>query len=100
MKKAKKEIATKRIDILFKNAVSNARTDSDLAEKQAMSAKKISMKYKIKMPYEIRSCFCKKCKKFIVPGINSKVRVGRSNVKSIRITCNFCTHTYRKIIKN
>ena len=100
MKKAKKEIATKRIHILFNNAVSNARTDAVLAEKQAKCAKKISMKYKIKMPYEIRSCFCKKCKKFIVPGINAKVRVGRSNVKSIRITCNFCTHTYRKIIKD
>ena len=100
MKKAKKEIATKRIHILFNNAVSNARTDAVLAEKQAKSAKKISMKYKIKMPYEIRSCFCKKCKKFIVPGINAKVRVGRSNVKSIRITCNFSTHTYRKIIKD
>ena len=98
MKKAKKELATTRLHILFKNAVSNARTDVDLAEKQAIAAKKISMKYKIRMPYEIRSCFCKKCKKFIVPGINSKVRVGRSNVKSIRITCNFCTHTYRKII--
>ncbi|MDC0193564.1 RNase P subunit [Candidatus Nitrosopelagicus sp.] len=100
MKKAKKEIATKRMHMLFKNAISNARTDANLAERQAITAKKISMKYKIRMPYEIRSCFCKKCKKFIVPGINSKIRVGRSNVKSIRITCNFCTHTYRKIIKN
>jgi len=100
VKKAKREIATKRMQVLFDNAVSNARLDPDLAEKQAIAAKKISMKYKIKMPYEIRSCFCKKCKKFVVPGINSKVRVGRSNVKSIRITCNFCTHTYRKIIGN
>jgi len=100
MKNSKKEIATLRMHVLFKNAVSNARKDADLAEKQAIIAKKISMKYKIRMPYEIRSCFCKKCKKFIVPGVNSKVRVGRSNVKSIRITCNFCAHTYRKIIKN
>ncbi len=98
MNNSKKEIATKRIEILFANAVSNARLEPDLAERQALLAKKISMKYKIKMPYEIRSCFCKKCKKFIVPGINSKVRIGRSNVKSIRVTCNFCTHTYRKII--
>ena len=98
MKSSKKEIATKRMQILFENAVANSRLEPDLAEKQAMLAKKISMKYKIRMPYEIRSCFCKKCKKFIVPGINSKVRVGRTNVKSIRITCNFCTNTYRKII--
>ena len=98
MKNSKKEIAIKRMQILFNNAISNARLDPDLAEKQALLAKKIGMKYRIRMPYELSSIFCKKCKKFIVPGINSKIRIGRSNVKSIRITCNYCTHTYRKII--
>ena len=98
MNNSKKEIATKRMQILFNNAISNARLDPDLAEKQALLAKKIGMKYRIRMSYEISSSFCKKCKKFIVPGINSKIRIGRSNVKSIRITCNYCTHTYRKII--
>ena len=78
----------------------NAKNNLELAERQAEIAKKISMKFKIKMPIEIRSSFCKKCKKFIVPNISSRVRVGQSNVKSISITCNFCTHTYRNIIKN
>ena len=48
MKNSKKEIATLRMNILFKNAISNARKDADLAEKQAIIAKKISMKYKIR----------------------------------------------------
>ena len=100
MKSSKKEIATKRMQILFENAVANSRLEPDLAEKQAMLAKKISMKYKIRMPYEIRSCFCKKCKKFIVPNVSSRVRLGQGNEKSISITCNFCNHVYRKIIKN
>ncbi|MBT7359134.1 MAG: RNase P subunit, partial [Thaumarchaeota archaeon] len=43
------------------------------------------------------SSFCKKCKKFIPPGIASKIRLG-SKPKSIRITCSYCNHTYRKII--
>ena len=98
MKNSKKEIATQRILILFDNAVSNARSNPKLAERQAHIAKKIAMRFKIKMPWQIRSSFCKKCKKFIVPNISSRVRIGRSNVKSIRITCKFCSHTYRKII--
>ena len=98
MKNSKKEIATKRMQILFNNAISNARLDPVLAEKQALLAKKIGMKYRIRMPYELSSIFCKKCKKFIVPSISSRVRIGRSSVKSIRITCNFCNHTYRKLI--
>ena len=98
MKNSKKEIATQRILILFDNAVSNARNNPRLAERQAQIARKISMRFKIKMPWQIRTSFCKKCKKFIVPGVTSKVRVGRSNVKSVRITCGFCNQTYRKLI--
>ena len=98
MKNSKKEMATQRILSLFNSAVSNVRNDPKLAEKQAHAARKISMKFKIKMPWSIQSSFCKKCKKFIVPSVTSKVRIGRSNVKSIRITCVFCNHTYRKLI--
>ena len=98
MKNSKKEIARQRILILFDNAISNSRNNPNLAQRQAHIARKISMRFKIKMPWQIRSSFCKKCKKFIVPNISSRVRIGRSNVKSIRITCKFCSHTYRKII--
>jgi ribonuclease P protein subunit RPR2 len=98
MKSNLKEIALERINILLKHAVSNAKTNPKLAQRQASIAKKISTKYRIKMPYEFRIMFCKKCKCFIAPGINSKIRVGRSSIKSVRITCNLCCHTYRKII--
>ena len=80
MKNSKKEIATQRIMILFDNAVSNARSNPKLAERQAQIARKISMRFKINMPWQIRTSFCKKCKKFIVPTISSKVRVGRTSV--------------------
>ena len=97
MKNSKKQIATQRIQILFHNALSNAKNNPKLAERQAEIAKKISMKFKIKMPFELNSSFCKKCKKFIAPGIASKIRLN-SKPKSIRITCSYCNHTYRKII--
>jgi ribonuclease P protein subunit RPR2 len=97
MKTSKKQIAIKRMEILFNNALSNAKNNPGLAQKQAEIAKKISLKFKIKMPFEIGSSFCKKCKKFIPPGIASKIRLG-SKPKSIRITCSYCNHTYRKII--
>ena len=97
MKNSKKEIAMKRMEILFNNALSNAKNNPGLAQRQAEIAKKISLKFKIKMPFEISSSFCKNCKKFIAPGITSKIRLG-SKPKSIRITCSYCNHTYRKII--
>jgi ribonuclease P protein subunit RPR2 len=98
MKPVVKQIALERMQILIDNAMSNARTNPKLAQRQALLARKISMRLKVKMPYALRMVFCKKCKSFIAPGINSKIRIGRSSIKSIRITCNFCGHTYRKII--
>ncbi len=97
MKNSKKQIATRRIEILFNNALSNAKNNPGLAQRQAEIAKKISLKFKIKMPFEVSSSFCKNCKKFIAPGIASKIRLA-SKPKSIRITCTYCNHTYRKII--
>lgn len=87
-----------RMEILIQNAVSNAKKHPDLAQRQANLAKKLSTKHRIRMPYQIRMNFCKKCKKFIVPDVSARIRIGRSSVKSIRITCGFCNHTYRKII--
>ena len=98
MKPATKAIALERIQILIKNAISNSRTDEKLAQRQAYLAKKLSTRYRIAMPYELRIAFCKKCKNFIAPGINSRIRLGRTSLKSIRITCNFCGHTYRKVL--
>ena len=87
-----------RMQILIDNAITNARTDPELSQRQASIARRISTKYKIRMPYHLRIVFCKKCKSFIAPGINSRIRLGRTSVKSIRISCNLCGHTYRKII--
>ncbi len=98
MKQTKKTIALERMYILINNAISNARSNPDLSQRQASLARRISTHYRIRMPYELRINFCKRCKNFIVPGINSRIRLGRTHLKSIRITCNFCENTYRKVI--
>jgi len=94
-----RQIALERMQILIENAIANARENPTLAQRQASLAKKLSTKYRIRMPYSIRINFCKKCKRFIAPGVKARIRIGRSSVKSIRITCGFCNHTYRKIIQ-
>src|SRR3990167_2746007 len=98
MKLDLREIAKERMQILIKEAISNARKNPTLAQRQAFLAKKISTKHRIQMPYEIKMNFCKKCKNFIAPGINSRIRIGRTSLKSIRVTCRFCGHIYSKVI--
>ena len=60
---------------------------------------KLPPKIVYRIPYEMKISFCKKCKNFIAPGINSRIRIGRTSLKSIRITCLLCGHTYRKVIE-
>ena len=93
-----RKIAIERMEILIENAISNSRENPKLAQRQALLARRISTRKKIRMPFHLRMVFCKKCKSFIVPGLNSRIRLGSSSVKSIRISCNLCGHTYRKII--
>ena len=98
MKPAARQIAIERMQILIENAITNVKTNPELSQRQAFLARRISTRHKIRMPYHLRMVFCKKCKSFIPPGINSRIRLGRTAVKSIRISCNLCGHTYRKII--
>lgn len=99
MKSRVREIAIERMQILIDSAISNVKSNPELSQRQAFLARRISTRHKIRMPYPLRMVFCKKCKSFITPGLNSRIRMGRSSVKSIRISCNLCGHTYRKIIQ-
>jgi ribonuclease P protein subunit RPR2 len=97
-KQQTRELARERIEILV--AVALKEQDSALARRQANLAKKIAMRHRVRMPYGIRQLYCKKCKAFIVPGREARVRVGRSaGTKAVRITCTLCGHTYHKILK-
>jgi ribonuclease P protein subunit RPR2 len=91
-----KEVARERIDILVRSALKEK--DEALAAKQADQAKKIAMRFRVRLPYEARQLYCKKCKAFIVPGRSSRVRVGRAKTSTARITCLRCGHVYRKIL--
>ena len=95
-----KAIATERIHILISNALSEVKGGRDkIADHHAYLAKKIAMRLQLRMPYEIRQLYCKSCKRFMTPGKNARVRIGRSTIKSIRITCLNCGHTYHKVIE-
>lgn len=92
-KQQAKEVARERIELLVAGAL--AEGDPALAGRQAMLAKKIAMRHRVRLPYGIRQLFCKKCKSFIVPGRTSRVRITGN---AVRITCLKCGHTYRKMV--
>jgi ribonuclease P protein subunit RPR2 len=50
-------------------------------------ARKIGMRYNVRVPPEFKRRFCKECLAYFVPGGNARVRVGRGRVV---ITCMAC----------
>lgn len=98
-KQAAKLLAQERILILIRSAFQKIDDDYELANSQAQLAKKIAKRLRLKLPYDIRQLYCKKCKRFIVPGSNCRVRIGRSKIKALRITCLLCNNVYRKLLR-
>lgn len=97
-KQVAKLVGQERILILIRSAFQKIDDDYELANSQAQIAKKIAKRLRLKLPYDIRQLYCKKCKQFIVPGFNCRVRIGRSKIKALRITCLLCNNVYRKLL--
>ena len=75
-----KKIALERIKILFEEAEKEFKKNPERSDRYAEIARKISMKTKTKIPSELKRKFCKYCKKYLVPGVNLRVRMNKSRV--------------------
>jgi len=100
-KQLQKIIAKKRIDKLFSIAYDNALDGKfSLANRNVEIARKLSMKYLVKIPKEQKLRFCKHCYSYLLPGQNCRVRVNRGK---LIVFCSTCKKYYRmplKILKN
>lgn len=89
------KIALKRIHILLMLAKEIINEDSELAQRYFQVARKIAMRTRLKMPKEYKSLICKKCKSFIMPGTNCRVRIQQKRQTHIVITCLNCNDCSR-----
>ena len=96
-KKYQKIIAKKRIDRLFCIAYENATQGKfSLANRNVEIARKISMKYLVKIPKKHKLRFCKHCYSYLLPGENCRIRVSRGK---LIIFCSTCKKYYRMPLK-
>lgn len=85
---------------LMDYAVKTSAEDLAIAKRQAELARKVMLRYNVRLDYSRKRFICHGCKKLIVPGINARVRLGRGKPPVIRITCLECGFTNRKIPKS
>jgi len=93
---AQARIAKERIDTLFAEAKNAFREDPSLSHRYVQLARKIAMKYKLKIPSKYRRQYCKHCYRYLMPGENSRVRTREGKLV---VYCLECKKYSRYVIK-
>ena len=97
-KTLQKTIAKDRIDKLFSLAEQYALSGKiHLSHRYVELARKISMRYLVPMPKECKRRFCKHCYHYLLPYVNSRVRIHRNK---LIIYCHDCNKYTRIPLKN
>ena len=82
-----KDAAMKKVLYLFEQAKESFKKSPELANKYVLLARKTSMKYKVKIPRELKRLFCKHCYSYLVPGKTSRVRTHKGKVVYYCFSC-------------
>jgi len=89
------QIAKERISILFKEAEKAAKEGNlQRASRYVFLARKLSMKFSVKLAREQRRKFCHKCYKYLQPGKNVAVKINQKT-KAVEYICKECGHINR-----
>lgn len=82
-----KKTARERINALFLKAAEIFKESPRLADRYVEIARKISMKYKVRIPPKLRRRFCKNCHKYLFPSVNCRIRISKNNVICYCFNC-------------
>lgn len=83
-----RRIALERMGILFRLAEAEGLAGrAPRARRYVELARRIGMRYNVRVPPDFRRRFCHRCLTYFVPPANVRVRVGRGHVT---ITCLVC----------
>ena len=86
-------IAKERIARLFSEAED---AEQELADRYVKIARDISMKYKVRIPSDLKKRFCKKCNTYMIPGENCIVRTRQGRLV---YHCQKCGNMMRFVVR-
>jgi len=83
-----RRIARERMEILFRLAEEEALAGHVArARRYVELARRLGMRYNVRVPREFKRRFCRRCLTYFVPSVNARVRVGHSRVVVTCLTC-------------
>jgi len=89
-------IARERIQILFDLAEKEFRKHPERSKRYVELARKMGLRYNIRLPKELKKKFCKNCGTLLKPGLTSEIRIRN---KTLTIRCKICNKIYRHRVK-
>ncbi len=89
-----KRIAKERIEILFREAKSQSKEHPDRANRYVFLARKLAMKYRIKLDKKFKRLFCKHCYHYFIHGKNVEVRTN-PKTRAVEYLCLDCKEITR-----
>ncbi|MBD3195276.1 MAG: ribonuclease P [Candidatus Lokiarchaeota archaeon] len=100
-RKVSRKIAKSRMLYLFKEADKIFSEDKELANSYSELARKYAQRAKLNIPPQWRRRICNRCKRFLYPGRNCRIRLQsrRGKASHISVTCQECGSTTRFYIK-
>ncbi len=89
-----RRIAKERIKILLELAEKEFKAHPERSRRYIQLARKIGLRYNVRLSKELKRKFCKNCNSLLVPGLSSQVRI-KSKEKIVEIKCLNCGKVYR-----
>ncbi len=85
------DLALERIATLFEEADKALKKEPALSRKYVLLARKISMKYKVKLPAELKRSFCRHCNTLFRPPSTCRVRLNKERAIYLCLSCGHIT---------
>jgi ribonuclease P protein subunit RPR2 len=92
-KEARRE-AVRAAATLIEMAAETAPNDLELARAQAALARRVMLKFNVRLDWSLKRFFCHGCKGLLYPGVNARVRLGPE--RTLMVTCADCGRVNRK----
>ncbi len=90
-----KQIARRRIQVLFEQAERTCKENPKLAQRYVESARRVAMAARLRLPATYKRRICKSCNTLLVPGYNARVRIRARRETHTVVTCLCCGNQVR-----
>ena len=82
-----KDMALQRIQRLFELAGHESKAHPERSSRYVQLARRIGMRYRVRMPQELKQKICKHCHAYLVQGVTARTRLQGTHITTTCLSC-------------